>query len=140
MRIEIGEPRQPNEEDIDRVIEFFQLMAKLDRVLNSGSKPPFFDAAKLIQPEAGDDLDPLLQGDQFAKLSVPAQRVCRWHLRFEMLPEEVRAELSITGSPFQPLIELLKSGGRFRIEDIFVDVGKMSIPWTKWRNLADTPS
>ncbi|MFN0130187.1 MAG: hypothetical protein ACKV19_26280 [Verrucomicrobiales bacterium] len=139
MKIEIGKSRQPREGDADYIIEFFRLMARLDRALNSGSKSPFFDAAGIIQPEAGDDFDSLLQGDEFAKLSLPAQRVCKWHLRFEMLPEEARAALCMTDSPFRPLIELLNSGGRFRVEDIFVDVGQMSIPWTTWRNLADSP-
>jgi hypothetical protein len=113
MRIEIGELREPRADDADHVIQFFRLMAKLDLVLESGSKSPFYDAAAIIHPEGGDDdFDWLLESARFEELSLPAQRVCRWHVRFEMLPQETLAGLPITGSPFQPLISLLRSGGR----------------------------
>jgi hypothetical protein len=138
LKIDIRKPRQCRDEDAYLVIEFFRRMALLDRVLNSGSSSPFFDVAGLIDPKTGAEDHSLPPGDQFSTLSLPAQRVCVWHIHFLMLPTDALAGLPMQCSPYEPLIELLNSGGRFRLEDVFVDIGQLSIPWTKWRSLADS--
>lgn len=134
----IGHERQPRTEDAWRVYEYFRLMALMEKVLGTGSKSPFFDVAKALKPDI-EEIDPsiLLGQESFPTLGPLARLVCLWHLRFESLPEDLRSRLPISGSPYQPLIDLLASGGRFGREDVFVELGQMSIPWTRWRDLGD---
>lgn len=97
------------------------------KAFNISGKGRFFDLAAIIMPDVR---APQHLVDEVEELPANwwGRQISAWYLPWAMIkdhPEVTKLDLP---DLYEPLIRLYERGGRFRMEDTFIDVGSVGIP------------
>ncbi len=121
------------------VFEYLRRMALWADALQLADSGPFFDLAIRVSPATTlPSLSTAL--DAIGTAHNPLHRaICGWYLHWTVIADLTVVRRVSLPAPYEPLIRLYERNGSFRRADVFIDVGVVGIPVSRWRSYAQRP-
>ncbi len=98
---------------------------------------PFFDLAALLCPDT--PLSPPLKEAVTTAVQARnplARAIGEWYLHWVCIAQLPKVSQFGLPNPYEPLIRFYERNGSFRREDVFIDVGLVGIPVSRWHSYA----